>query len=256
MTFEVRDLTCFSTSPMPLRQGKGGKQCLVSNLMGQPLHTAYYEAASAMAEVTYSRLCRIIGLACVQADYAVGLQPFYDHLTISDYVSVSEYQEEWITFESALRSQELLTNADNESWIEHFGLGLLLFQTHWSHRGAGYIREDGSFIKANNGAQFFSFELRKLLEGQAEFYQSPNAPISVTEFIRLSSRFPQIINVLGPMSNLTDDQIDQCATTPENWRDGKIGTPFFTTRLKMGRDCARRILKALEDDAERLFDGL
>lgn len=252
----AHDLTCFTTSPMPSGRGKGGRQYLVNDLMGTPRYTAYYDAASAMAEVTYSRLCHAIGLACVQADYAVRLQPFSDRLIASDYVSVSEYHEEWLTLESALQSPEPLTNVDLESWSEHYGLGMLLFQPYWNHRGAGYIRQDGTFVKANNGAHSFAFELRKLLEGKEEFYPSPLAPISVTEFIRLSARLPQMIDVLAPMSALTDAQIEQCAATPEGWREGKIGTPFFAARLKMGRDCAKRILKALEDDAERLFEGL
>jgi hypothetical protein len=230
---------------------RGGKQCLISDLADAPRFTGYYDPAFAMAEVTYSRLCHLLDLPCVQSSYGYNMHSFSDSIEFPKYVSVSEYNPEWMALTE--KGAKEISESDTQ-WKLHFGLSLLLLVMYWNKRIAGYYDNDGSFIKANNGHMFYPRELRDLFNGVKS--ETPINPISVTAFLKHAKWTPEITNILSRVALLSNDDIDFCVNMPEDWDLASIGQMFMKNRLRLAISTAQRILDAVSDDDLRIFEDL
>jgi hypothetical protein len=230
---------------------RGGKQCLISDLAGIPRFTCYYDPVFAMAEVTYSRLCSLLDLPCVQSSYGFNLHSFSDSIKFPRYVSVSEYSPEWMALTE--KGAKEISESDNQ-WKLHFGLSLLLLVMYWNKRIAGYHDNDGSFIKANNGHMFHPRELQDLFNGVKS--DVPIQPITVTNFLKYAKWTPEIINILSKVVLLNNDDIEFCTDMPADWELASMGQTFMKNRLHLAISTAQRILDASSDDDSRIFEDL
>ncbi|MFN7610574.1 MAG: hypothetical protein ACK5QX_06505 [bacterium] len=236
----ILDLRGYLSYAMPEKIAHGRGQTMAKDLMGQARYTVYTEAAEAIAEVTYSRLCNVIGLSCVQSEYATGLDGVKPNI-----VSASEYDDSWMPAPTSVVS--LGSRQANNDAIKNYGLSMLLFNP-FTNKKPGYIKGDKSFVKANNGQCFYSFELKKILEGTDKEYKSPYSPMSVDVYFQISSMFPQIKEIIPRIESLTDEQIEWCASTPGDLYGGKIGSEFVSLRLHLLRDFAKKATRSMHDE--------
>ncbi len=228
---------------MPSGLHAGGNQVLlVSSRTGKAVYTAYLKSEQSLSEVIYSRLCEKVKIGCVHATYGSNLR--YNNKDVSDIISVSRYSPSWTPYSVAIDKSHIydakITNPEEVDY--HYLLTYLVHKKFWDHEGAGYILEDGYFIKANNGNAFFPIGLQMIRENRAEFdifYTT-----SVSSVLDHTKFRPQCRAVISRVANMTDEDIDDCVKIPKlEWRD--IALFYFSKRLLEARSTAQRCLEAL-----------
>jgi len=202
-----------------------------------PYYTVYTDEACAVSEVVYYRLCKKLGLKCVKADFGTNL------IDSKQYVSVSEFSPLWKQHGNL--SDPLLLTKQVHAF---YGLMLLTGANFWHDEQEGYL-VDGDFIKANNGVNFFSIGLGRLIRRSKQDAGIIRAHRpSVTHFLSESkSMHKSSRDLCQKVACLTDDDFQDILDMPDDWSAKKIAKEYLSNELLEMRKYALSCFSALSD---------
>lgn len=202
-----------------------------------PYYTVYTDEACAVSEIVYYRLCKKLGLKCVKSDFGTNL------VDSKQYVSVSEFSPLWKQHGN-LSDPSLLI----EQVHVFYGLMLLTGANFWHDEQEGYL-VDNTFIKANNGVNFFSIGLGRLIRRSKQDAGVVRAHRpSVTNFLsETKSMHKSARDICQKVSELTNEDFQEMLEMPEDWDSKLIAKEYLSNELQEMRKYASSCFSALCD---------
>lgn len=203
------DLKDFTVAPVPNELRANYMPYL---LMGpdrkQILYVCHTTPAYAMADIVYSRLSKLLGLPCVDAEFGINL-----NLDNAKYVSITPYHSDWMPYSSWNTVSHIINPLDVEA---HLFIIQLTQTTYWNGEILGYITPEGQFIKGDNGSSaFYSAGLQMYLEGDPHWRMlCVDNEIEILD--RYSTFMPELKSLIIRLSELSLSEIESCYDFPDD----------------------------------------
>ena len=213
----------------------------------QTAYSVYADSCHAAAEVAYSRLCKLIGVPCVDARFAVNLRA----KNAPVYVSASAINPLWSRYSLWNDTHSPAQKLDNPNQLEQHRMLRRISHNSMPDLDGFVLGPNSYFIAANNGASFFSQSLAQSIimrqKGVSETLQArfevPNVSAILSDINWQGDLAEELMRSLG---KLTDEQLRNICDFPE-------GSVFDETRahilprLVALRNAGIRVGEALDD---------
>jgi hypothetical protein len=188
----------------------------------------YNKSEKAIIEVMYYKLCKELDLPNVYSEYV---------LRDGILTSKSELPKERKTYTGWGKKVK-----NTEDWYAHYILHLMLQRYYLDVDMGGFIKEDGAFIKANNGWSFLFLLLQRYIRAE---YVPILYKTTTREILEIIEEYPSSYFVIERLSNLSIKQLKSCLEMPD-WEYKEKSIEFLLPLLKDIRQLAKKVKKQKE----------